>query len=455
MADLRRLYKDPDEVDFVVGVQLDEEYFPGTTVPKSALIVSLFSLFGMGNSDRFSVGFAMMRCLLVDKPWDCHPSNGLEDLLWARKEVEGYPDFRFYDTFWLTELDLQAHGSNLLWRLITENTEIKCVQQQPLFPADPETNPILCALPKQGQDFKYLGLTVVELVLALIKQNYVAIIVVIIIAAIIAALVWRRKQEGLPPTLWGLPILGNALAFQKNPKALLLKGFHKFQPSLSGAFGIKLASQIHYVITKQEDVELIKHDNPYEVRFNLHALLKSINFSIITKPENFDSDIHTHLIRQHFGDPATVHAFASMVEEAAKTFLTRNPLVPETNIESKYKGLDDYFTHYISFVVSRAIAGPVGYDNKELLATFEKFNDDAIAAMGLSSLLPGFLQFLAAYKVNKDFKTIRQALLPVISEKRRNGPTPEKPSGFLDFIMDVVDNNERCAGMSTPPLTNH
>ena len=53
VADLRRLYKSPDDVDFVVGVQLDEEYFPGTTVPKSALIVSLFSLFGMGNSDRF------------------------------------------------------------------------------------------------------------------------------------------------------------------------------------------------------------------------------------------------------------------------------------------------------------------------------------------------------------------------------------------------------------------
>src|ERR1700760_4245768 len=72
---LKTLYQTPDDVDLVVGVQLEEEMFPGTTVPKSALITSLFSLFGMGNSDRFSVGFAVMRCLLVDRPWDCHPSN--------------------------------------------------------------------------------------------------------------------------------------------------------------------------------------------------------------------------------------------------------------------------------------------------------------------------------------------------------------------------------------------
>ena len=50
VANLRRLYNRPDDVDLCVGVQLDEEMFPGTTVPKSALIISLFSLFGMGNS---------------------------------------------------------------------------------------------------------------------------------------------------------------------------------------------------------------------------------------------------------------------------------------------------------------------------------------------------------------------------------------------------------------------
>ena len=195
IADLRRLYKSPDDVDFTVGVQLDEEYFPGTTIPKSALIVSFFSLFSMGNSDRFSMGFAMMRCLLVDEPWDCHPSNALEDLLWARKEKEGFPDFRFYDKFWLTEFDLQAHGTNLLWILITENTEIKCIQQQPLFPFDPKTNPILCALPKAKQDFKYLGRTGVELLLALFKQHYVELVIVLL--TIIVIIRMNRKAKSV------------------------------------------------------------------------------------------------------------------------------------------------------------------------------------------------------------------------------------------------------------------
>jgi hypothetical protein len=68
LRELKRLYKTPDDVDFVVGVQLEEELFPGTTMPVSALIPSLFSLFGVGNSDRFSPGFAVMRCILVDKP---------------------------------------------------------------------------------------------------------------------------------------------------------------------------------------------------------------------------------------------------------------------------------------------------------------------------------------------------------------------------------------------------
>ncbi len=93
IANLKRLYATPDDVDLVVGVQLEEEMFPGTTVPKSALIISLFSLFGRGNSDRFSVGFTMMRCLLVDQPWDCHPSNALEELLGRSRRSRDFRTF--------------------------------------------------------------------------------------------------------------------------------------------------------------------------------------------------------------------------------------------------------------------------------------------------------------------------------------------------------------------------
>ncbi|OAA66830.1 heme peroxidase [Niveomyces insectorum RCEF 264] len=147
LADLKRLYASPDDVDLVVGCQLDETLFPATSVPTSALIISLFNLISMGNADRFSVGYAAMRCWLVDKPWDCHPSNALEDVLWQPQPRPGFPHFRFYDPFWMAELDFQAHGQNLLWRLVTENTDIACLQRHPLFPADPVTNPVLCALP--------------------------------------------------------------------------------------------------------------------------------------------------------------------------------------------------------------------------------------------------------------------------------------------------------------------
>lgn len=97
---LKRLYKTPDDVDLVVGCQLDETLFPHATIPSSSLIVSLFSLISMGNADRFSIGFAAMRCLLVDKPWDCNPSNALEDLIWKPMPTELFPNFRFYDNFW-------------------------------------------------------------------------------------------------------------------------------------------------------------------------------------------------------------------------------------------------------------------------------------------------------------------------------------------------------------------
>ena len=92
--------------------------------------------------------------------------------------------------------------------------------------------------------------------------------------------------------------------------------------------------------TMTDDEKVMKHDNPYEVKFNLHAFLQAINFSIITK-ENFDSDIHTQLIRQHFGDPATVAAFSKTVEEAAQLYLRVHPLAIDNNTEKKYDGLND------------------------------------------------------------------------------------------------------------------
>ena len=452
VANLKKLYNSPDQVDLVVGIQLDEQMFPGTTVPKSALIISLFSLFGMGNSDRFSVGFAMMRCLLVDKPWDCHPSNALEDLLWAPKKVEGFPNFRFFDTFGLTELDFQAHGTNLLWRLITENSEIKCVQHSPLFPADPVTNPVLCALPKAPLDIKSVSMTGVEVVLALVREHRLQLIA--LATALALALVAYRNGNRVknPPVLKGWPILGEALAFQKNPKSILVNGFQKYGSSASRSFGIKLASLTHFVITQPADLELMKEDNPYEVKFNLHSFLGAINFSLITKKENFDSDIHTKLIRTHFGDPATVAGFSGIIETAAISFIQANPLVQPNSSTQQHDDLNEYLSRMITYVCSSCVVGPTGYDNEKLLATFLKFNDDAVNAMGLSSLLPHFLQFLAASNINKDFKIIRSVLAPIIIAQRKK---PSSEIAFLNFIMDSVDDDQRVAGEFPGTLSQH
>lgn len=291
VANLKRLYKNVDEVDLVVGVQLEEEMFPGTTIPVSALIISLFSLFGMGNSDRFSIGFAMMRCLLVDKPWDCHPTNALEDLLWKSEPRPGFPDFRLYDTFWMTELDFQAHGTNLLWRLITENSEIKCLQTHPLFPVDPVTNPMMCTLPPQKLNVGVLALTGVEVSKSYFLQRKIEIVALLF--TLLSAL-WIRKskiQKTEPQSMKGYPIFGKALDFQKNPKALLQQGLAKWGNDPSKAFGIKLGSLTNYLLTRPEDLQAMMEDNQYEQKYSLEKFVEVINMKIILRKENFEGNL--------------------------------------------------------------------------------------------------------------------------------------------------------------------
>jgi len=293
LLQLKTLYNSPEDVDLVVGCQLDETMFPKSTIPTSALIISLFSLISMGNSDRFSIGFAAMRCLLVDKPWDCHPSNALEELLWKPMPKLDFPNFRFYDTFWMAELDFPAHGQNLLWRLVTENTEINCLQRNPLFPIDPKTNPILCALPPAGVDIKLLLSTAVEVTLALIKQNRVKILITLA-ALVVGIYVYKKIRDtalGYPKVLWGWPIIGRAADFQKDPKALLLEGFQKYGSSRSSTFGMQLASLTHYVLSKPEDIQMMLDDNPYELEFNLNKFFEAINMPIILRKENFASNL--------------------------------------------------------------------------------------------------------------------------------------------------------------------
>lgn len=295
IENLKRLYKTPDDVDLVVGCQLDETLFPHATIPTSSLIISLFSLISMGNSDRFSIGFAAMRCLLVDTPWNCHPTNALEDLIWKPMPKPGFPDFRFYDPYWMTELDFQAHGQNLMWRLVTENTDIKCLQQNPLFPMDPDTNPMLCTLPKTGADVAVIASTAVEVTLSLIRIHRDKIIFTGIVLGGTILLVWwlqrQRQAQGYPESLYGWPIIGHALDFQKDPKALLLRGFQQLARDPSRVFGMHLASLTHYVLSKPEDIQMMLDDNPYEMKFNLDQLFRAINVTVVLPKVDIASSI--------------------------------------------------------------------------------------------------------------------------------------------------------------------
>jgi len=132
---LKELYSNPDEVDLTVGQYLDEDFFPGTSVPRSQIITSLFSLFKTGIGDRFSPGYSVLKCLIVETPWDCHPANALEELLWQPAPSLKTEHGRWLSKFWIEELNLHDNGFSSVWRLIHDNSNVKCLQKNPMFPA--------------------------------------------------------------------------------------------------------------------------------------------------------------------------------------------------------------------------------------------------------------------------------------------------------------------------------
>lgn len=440
VAKLKKLYKTPDDVDLVVGVQLDEEYFPGTTVPKSALIISLFSLFGMGNSDRFSVGYAVTRCLLVGKPWDCKPSNALEELLWAPRPTRIHPNARWMDTFWLNELDLPAHGENLLWRLVTENTDIKCLQQRPLFPADAKTNPILCTLPKTSakRGVESAMMSGIEVILYSYREHQTLLNTLFVLIATLLAYVafgrWKKLAD--EPHVYGrwTPIFGIAIKFNKDPRAILLKGFKEYGTKV---FGLRLSAMTHFVVSQPSDMNLIMADAPYEAKFNSRGLMTAVNMPLITGKENFDSNIHNILIATHLSKPETVKRLAETAMKASTRFV--NTRVSPGHHDTFVPLLMDYITA----VVAGTFVGPEAFDHPDLLKLFAGFNDHAMKAMGLSGLLPSFLKPLAGFSIKSDYRKVRKIVIPMIQERRKQmGPDLT----FLDLILEAVEDDQRAAG---------
>ena len=457
VAKLKDLYIRPDDVDLVVGVQLDEEYFPGTTMPKSALIISLFSLFGMGNSDRFAIGFAITRCLLVNKPWDCKPSNALENLLWAPRPTVTHPNARWLDPFWLTELDVQAHGSNLLWRLITENTEINCLQERPLFPADPTTNPVLCSLPeaKHFSIVKTALLTGLETLLVVFSQhkslsNSTLILILISLGFFVYKSLKGRTMVDQPP-VYGrrIPLLGIAIQYQKHTKGVLLQGFRKTSCSFSKVFGLKLVNLTHFVITQPADLALMIADNPHEAKFGLDSFLSHTAFPLIIHKENFQTRLPMKLVANHLGQQETLSQLGITIKKAADNF------VKEKVKPGRIVHFVPLMVDYITAVVSSVVVGDEALEHPDLLQIFVRFNDHAMMVLGLTGLLPSFLQPFAGLPIWWNYRGARKILIPIIRHKRKiahYSPPKQSTKVFLDLILEAVEDDTRAAGASLHSL---
>ena len=86
---------------------------------------------------------------------------------------------------------------------MTENTEIKCLQRNPLFSVDSESNPILCSLPTQGVDVTLLASTGAEVSLALFRQYRVQIFMSLIAVSlgVFVCPKVRNRAKGYPHVL--------------------------------------------------------------------------------------------------------------------------------------------------------------------------------------------------------------------------------------------------------------
>jgi len=143
---LKRLYQTPDDVDLTVGQEIDEEWWPHTQIPRSMLAINFFTLFKGSIVDRFSINYQLVHCLVEQKIWDCKPTNVLQELIW--KKISKDSSLRKPDPFWLKEFDVVGQGNNLMWNIVTQNTDIKCLQKNVFFLPNPETNPIVCVDPR-------------------------------------------------------------------------------------------------------------------------------------------------------------------------------------------------------------------------------------------------------------------------------------------------------------------
>ena len=84
------------------------------------------------------------RCISEHLPLHCPVNNVLQELLWKADPKPGFPLARSIDSFWWEELDIIAQGTQMLHKMIVQNTNIKCLQKNVFFFPNETTNPIIC-----------------------------------------------------------------------------------------------------------------------------------------------------------------------------------------------------------------------------------------------------------------------------------------------------------------------
>jgi cytochrome P450 len=108
------------------------------------LIINFYTLFKASVTDRFALNYNFFWCLSEHMPWDCPTSNILQELLWRPKPSKEFPNARWIDPYWFDELDFINIGDHMLHKMIVQNTNIKCLQQNVFFVPNEKTNPIIC-----------------------------------------------------------------------------------------------------------------------------------------------------------------------------------------------------------------------------------------------------------------------------------------------------------------------
>lgn len=137
------------------------------------------------------------------------------------------------------------------------------------------------------------------------------------------------------------------------------------------------------------------------------------------------------------------------MESAAAQFLKTQPLIPEGVSSQKYTELSTYLSNYITYVLTRTIIGPEAYEHPELTKLFLTFTTDTDTAIGIGTMFPSWLRWLAKFKINPSYTKFRRILVPIIKERRKS---PEADTSgllsFLPFILDVVEDDKHVSGKS-------